>query len=198
MIISMSNIICITNRNLCKEDFLKRIDTIAKSKPKAVILREKDLRQEDYFLLAGKIMTICNKYNVPFVMHSFYEAAVRLNCPYIHMPLHVLEAMPTGLKKRFRAIGASCHSVEDALKAKELGCTYITAGHIFETDCKKGLPGRGLKFLEDVVNAVDIPVYAIGGIDKSNFDDIKKAGAKGACLMSSLMTSDNPEELINM
>ena len=198
MIISMSDIICITNRNLSKEDFGKRIDKIAKAHPKAIILREKDLREEEYFLLAGKIMTICNKYNVPFVMHSFYEAAIRLNCPYIHMPLHVLETMPAGLKKRFKAIGASCHSVEDALKAKHLGCAYITAGHIFETDCKKGLKGRGLKFLEDVVDAVDIPVYAIGGIDKSNFYDIKKAGAKGACLMSSLMTSDNPEELINM
>ena len=194
----MSNIICITNRNLCKEDFLKRINTIAKANPKAIVLREKDLRQEEYFLLAGKIMTICNKYNVPFVMHSFYEAAVRLNCPYIHMPLNVLESMPEGLKKRLKAIGASCHSVEDAIKARELGCTYITAGHIFETDCKKGLPGRGLKFLEDVVNAVDIPVYAIGGINIKNYNDIKKTGAKGACLMSSLMTSENPEELINM
>ena len=78
MIISMSDIICITNRNLFREDFGKRIDTIAKAHPKAVVLREKDLREEEYFLLAGKIMTICNKYNVPFVMHSFYEAAIRL------------------------------------------------------------------------------------------------------------------------
>ena len=32
--------------------------------------------------------------------------------------------------------------LEEAKEAQDLGCTYITAGHIFLTDCKKGLPGR--------------------------------------------------------
>ena len=94
-------------------------------------------------------------------------------------------------------LGASCHSVEDALLAESLGCNYIVAGHIFDTDCKKGLPGRGIDFLKDVVNAVAIPVFAIGGINKENYHKIKEAGASGACLMSSLMISNNPKELLH-
>ena len=42
----------------------------------------------------------------------------------------------------------------------------MTAGHIYATDCKQGLPPRGLDFLEEVCRAVDIPVWAIGGIGK--------------------------------
>lgn len=77
------------------------------------------------------------------------------------------------------------------MEAQALGCTYITAGHVFETECKKGLPGRGLDFLRNVCAAVDIPVYGIGGIDAENITFVRNAGASGACLMSSLMVSEN-------
>ena len=79
----------------------------------------------------------------------------------------------------------------DALEAQALGCTYITAGHVFETDCKKGLPGRGLEFLRNVCAVVEIPVYGIGGIDSDNIALVRNAGASGACLMSSLMATED-------
>ena len=86
--------------------------------------------------------------------------------------------------------------MEEALEAQALGCTYITAGHVFETDCKKGLPGRGLEFLRNVCSAVDIPVYGIGGIDADNIALVRNAGATGACLMSSLMVTGDVEGLL--
>jgi thiamine-phosphate pyrophosphorylase len=88
--------------------------------------------------------------------------------------------------------------VEEALEAQTLGCTYITAGHVFETDCKKGLPGRGLEFLRKVCAAVDIPVYGIGGIDADNIVQVRAAGASGACLMSSLMVSEDVTGLMRV
>jgi thiamine-phosphate pyrophosphorylase len=90
-------------------------------------------------------------------------------------------------RNSFRYLGASCHSVEDAVKAERLGCTYITAGHIFATDCKKGVPPRGLEFLKEVCESIDIPVYAIGGINSENMNLTIEAGAKGVCIMSGFM-----------
>ncbi len=69
----------------------------------------------------------------------------------------------------------------------EEGADFIVAGHIYETDCKKGLPGRGIDFLTSIVEQVDIPVYAIGGIRGSNIDEVASAGASGACQMSFYM-----------
>ena len=106
--------------------------------------------------------------------------------------------MPQEQKIHFKVLGASCHSVEDAMEAQALGCTYITAGHVFETECKKGLPGRGLEFLRNVCTAVNIPVYGIGGITSDNIALVRKTGARGACLMSSLMVSNNVAELIKV
>ena len=192
----MSDILCITNRKLCREDFLTRIERIAACHPAGIILREKDMKPEDYKELAAAVMEICEHYGVKCILHSFPDVAISLHADAIHLPLHLLRELSQEHKDHFRVLGASCHSVEDALEAQALGCTYITAGHVFETDCKKGLPGRGLEFLRGVCAAVDIPVYGIGGIDAENITFVRNAGASGACLMSSLMATEDVAGLL--
>ena len=196
MIMYMSDILCVTNRKLCSEDFLTRIERIAARHPAGIILREKDMNPEDYKELAAAVMGICEQYGVKCILHSFSAVAVSLQADAIHLPLYLLRELSQEQKAHFTILGASCHSVEDALEAQALGCTYITAGHVFETDCKKGLPGRGLEFLQNVCAAVDIPVYGIGGIDADNIALVRDAGAGGACLMSSLMATEDVEGLM--
>ena len=194
MIISMSDILCVTNRILCKENFLQRVEEIAANKPKGIILREKDLSEKEYKELAENVLMICKKYDVPCILHSFVDVALELGAENIHLPLHILRKMDEKTKETFKIIGASCHSVEEAIEAERLGCTYITAGHVFVTDCKKGLAPRGLEFLQNVCESVSIPVYAIGGISSENINAVRKVGAAGACVMSGLMRCENVKE----
>lgn len=86
-----------------------------------------------------------------------------------------------------KRIGTSIHSVEDAVFAESHGADYITAGHIFTTDCKKGLPGRGIDWLKSICNAVSIPVYAIGGISDANVSMLSDCNISGYCMMSASM-----------
>lgn len=196
MITYMSDILCVTNRKLCREDFLKRVERIAACHPAGVILREKDMSSEEYRTLAEQVMKVCTRYDVKCIIHSFVDVAAELDAEAIHLPLHILRRMTEIQRAQFCTIGASCHSVEDALEAKALGSTYITAGHVFETDCKKGFPGRGLAFLQEVCASVDIPVYGIGGINQKNISLVRAAGASGVCLMSSLMMSEDVPKLM--
>lgn len=189
-------ILSVTDRKLCREEFLSRIERIAAVHPAGIILREKDLPEEEYRSLAEQVLEICRKQETPCILHGFYDTALELGCDRIHLPLSVLKDMEPGKRKRFRILGASCHSAEDAVLAEEMGCSYITAGHIFETDCKKGLPGRGLEFLEEVCRKVTVPVYAIGGITAADMGRIRQAGAAGACVMSGLMTCEDPKEYL--
>jgi thiamine-phosphate pyrophosphorylase len=181
------NMIAVTNRHLCKRDFLAQIEYLASTQIEAIVLREKDLSQKEYSELAKAVLEICQKHNKKCILHSFVPVARELDCPYIHLPLPLL--LQYGELKDFTEIGTSVHSVEDALLACNAGSTYLTAGHIFETDCKKGLPGRGLSFLQDVCSAVNVPVYAIGGITPSNLSLVMDKGAAGGCIMSRAMTS---------
>lgn len=192
----MSDIIVITNRSLCREDFLTRIEKIALAHPTAIVLREKDMSEKEYKSLAAQVLEICNKHGARCILHSFPETAAELNCSALHMPLHRLSLLSSEERTSFKVLGASCHSVEDAKEAEKLGCTYITAGHIFDTDCKKGLPRRGLAFLKEVCESVSIPVYAIGGISADKVALIRESGAKGVCVMSGAMTCEDVQKYL--
>lgn len=192
----MSDLICITNRKLCSNNFSDQIEMIASAHPKAIVLREKDLSEKEYEQLARQVMQICQKHGTQCILHSFSNVAIALGAEAVHMPLPLLQKMTPQEKSHFQIIGASCHSLEEAKEAQNLGCTYITAGHIFLTDCKKGLPGRGLPFLEEICKAVRIPVYAIGGISSQNMESVRKTGAAGACIMSGFMRCKTVEEIM--
>ena len=170
---------------------MERIEQIATCHPAGIILREKDMTPEEYKKMAVAVMDICEQHAVKCILHSFPVVTISLQSNAIHLPLHLLRELSQEQKAYFKVLGASCHSVEDALEAQALGCTYITAGHVFETDCKKGMPGRGLEFLQNICAVVDIPVYGIGGIDLDNIALVRETGASGACLMSSLMVSED-------
>lgn len=189
----MCKVISVTNSALCAGDFLQQIKLVAYSGVDKIILREKQYSSEEYYALAKDVMEICKKANVQCILHSFVDIAIELKSDAIHLPLPILKATNN---LPFNEIGASVHSVEEATQAVALGATYLTAGHIFTTDCKKGVPPRGTKFLAEICSAVNVPVYAIGGITTENAYEINNTGASGVCLMSPLMKDDNPKHLV--
>lgn len=189
-------IICVTDRLHCQGNFLERIEQIAKTLPYSIILREKDLQPNEYEQLALEVSRICDRYNVPFVLNSNINAANKIKVSNIHLPMEIYLKHRDELSN-FKKIGVSVHSVEEAKLAESMGANHIIAGHIFSTDCKKGVPPRGLGFLRTVCTSVSIPVFAIGGINHNNINDVLMSGAEGICLMSQLMKCDNPEEVIN-
>ncbi|MBM7869771.1 thiamine-phosphate pyrophosphorylase [Clostridium pascui] len=187
-------LICLTNRKLCTDDFFNRMNEIAKGKPHAIMLREKDLSLEEYKCLAIKAKEICDINEVPLIINKNIEVASKLKLPNIHLSMPDLRAHKNELHQ-FTNIGASVHSLLEAKEAEDLGASYLIAGHIFSTDCKKGVPPRGLSFLKEVCDCTSIPVFAIGGITKDKVKDVINAGAAGMCIMSEAMTCPNPVEL---
>ena len=177
----MCKIICVTDIASCRGDFLTQLGRICEGRPDAVILRAKTLGADAYLELYLSAKEVCG--DVLLVPHFYGIEGAEVR----HMPLPLLsEERPSG---RF---GVSVHSVSDAEQAFGMGAEYIVAGHIFETDCKKGLKGRGTGFLHEVCSAVPIPVYAIGGITPENIGEVTEAGAAGVCVMSGLLKSEDP------
>lgn len=192
----MCKVICVTNRKLAGEYFLAQMRQTAASGVHAVILREKDLSEAEYEALAGKLRAICEEEKVPLILHTYVKTAKKLGILRLHLPFQSFMNMCRQEKEVFQEIGVSVHTCEEAVAAWKAGASYITAGHIFLTDCKKGLPPRGLEFLGKVCRSVEIPVYAIGGITPENAASCIKSGAAGVCLMSSLMQTQEPERLM--
>jgi len=191
----MSEIICVTDRRLCRDNFTDRLEKLCCSGIDRLILREKDLSEAEYRELAKKALAVCVKYGVQCSLHSFTDTAKSLGARQIHLPLPLLRRLED--RGSFYEIGASVHSPEEAKEAESLGADYLIAGHIFETFCKEGLPGRGLDFLARTAAAVHIPVYAIGGITEKNAASVIQAGAKGIAVRSGLMVCNDCKAYIN-
>lgn len=195
---SLQNIICVTHRRLCSsEPFLTRMERICAAHPKAVILREKDLSVSDYESLAGKVFSICQTYGVPFFCSGHPDTARQLGCgTHLSFPAFLAFRGPDaldGIPPLPGNVGVSVHSPEEAALADSLRrssgqLSHLIAGHIYPTDCKQGLPPRGLDFLHAVCKAASqIPVYGIGGVTPERLPAILGTGAAGACVMSGLM-----------
>lgn len=188
----MFKLLSVTSRTLCKEDFLARVGAICAAGIDGIILREKDLSEPEYQSLAINVLRICREKGTPCALHTYVTAAKSLHAEALHLPLQAFLSLGEKEKRAFPTIGVSCHSLDDVIAAQDGGCSYVTLGHIFATNCKRGLPGRGPDFLTDVCRHASVPVYAIGGIDKDNIARVRDAGASGACIMSGLMVCPNP------
>lgn len=173
--------IAITNRNLCP-DLLEQIKKLNNSTFDYIILREKDLTLEEYISLAKQAIEISPK----IILHYYLDACEVLNYKKVHLPFNIFKNEIKRLNN-FDIAGVSTHSIEEAIEAESLGASYITASHIFETKCKEGLESKGLNWLNKVCESVNIPVYALGGINEKNAQSCVDVGAKGVCMMSEAM-----------
>ena len=177
--------VCVTNRHLTDRPLYEQIKVVfAISKPDIVILREKDLSEDEYRELAYKVKLLCDLYSVRLIVNKYYKIARELGTT-VQLPINDYESNVRSLNGL--SVWVSVHSLQEAIRAEESSANAIIAGHIYETDCKRGLPGRGIEFLTSIVEQVDVPVYAIGGIDEFNIEEVSSAGASGACQMSFYM-----------
>lgn len=182
-------LICVTQRSSCPDDFLTRMGLIAAQKPARIILREKDLSPEDYEALAQKLLPICEKYGVPLMCNGPVPGFAVPGCG-AQLSFQNRDLPVSG------EFGVSVHAPEEAATLQESHAAYLIAGHVFPTDCKKGVPPRGLEFLEKVCQNARQPVYAIGGITPERVPSVLQAGAAGYCVMSALMKAPDPVRLI--
>ena len=183
-------VLAVTDRKLCTRPFPEQIHRVCGCRPKALVLREKDLTPQAYRELAEQVLEICGEYQVDCILHNFTGAARELGVKRIHLPLKKLLSLSAEEKAAFAGIGTSVHSPEQARQALEAGAAWLFAGHIYESQCKAGLPPRGLEFLREICRlAGTVPVYAIGGIRRSQAQirEIQSCGAAGACIMSEMM-----------
>ena len=200
MITSMCNsyehTIVITNRHLVQGDFLKQLEKVTKLHPHALILREKDLTDDAYESLAKKVFDLCKREDITFFLHTKIEIARKIGCQNIHLSIPVLKGLSETEKKAltedFSEISISCHSMEDVEIAMAGGATQIILGTIFETECKKGVLGKGVEFVREICQKCPLPVYAIGGMNLQRLPLVIDAGAAGCCMMSGFMQTTKP------
>ena len=190
-------IACITNRRLVKGDFLAQIERVAAMEMADwIIVREKDLRAEEYRTLFSQVVRIAHRHEKKCLAHGRIALGVmsELGADGIHLPLDVLREWRAASGRRsapqagaVQLVGASAHSAAELAESAALGADYATLSPIFATDCKPGAAPLGTAALAAACKESTIPIFALGGIGMDKLDACIEAGAAGCCMMSELM-----------
>ena len=185
------------------EKFLETIEEGIKGGVSVVQIREKTADTLDFYNLALKVKDITTKYNVPLIINDRVDVALAIDADGVHVGQ---SDMPCDVTRKLigndKILGVSAATIEEAQKAEMDGADYIGTGAVFPTATKDDAPKITKKDLKEVVDSIDIPVVAIGGITLDNAHELKDTGIAGLSVVSAIMSAENPkkasEELLNI
>ena len=162
-----------------------------------VQIRERDLTARSLFDLAKKISQLTSNRSVHILINDRADIAAACGIG-VHLTTRSLSVEV--VRQRFgdaMLIGASTHSLAEALAAERGGANFVVFGPVFETASKKiyGEP-VGLAALSEVVKQLQIPVLALGGIKLENYRDALHTGAAGIAAISLFTAADDIKKLV--
>ena len=156
-------------------------------------LRAKNSTTEEVRRLAEKILPVTRRAGVGLVINDHLEIARELGADICHLGQedffeaghrHVsdLRIADSGLR-----IGLSTHAPEQAERALNAGADYIAIGPIYATGTKPTARPVTLDYVRWAAAKVNVPWFAIGGIDLQRLDEVLAAGARRICVVSAIL-----------
>ena len=167
-------------------------------------LRMKDTPTEDILPIAKETLTLCRQYEATFIIDDHVELAKQIKADGVHLgklDMPITEARSI-LGKNF-IIGGTANTLEDIRMHYEAGADYIGCGPFRFTTTKKNLsPVLGLEGYREIVRkmkmeGIDLPIVAIGGIEKEDIPSLMGTGITGIALSGSILRAEHPKEEMN-
>lgn len=181
--------------NYAEQEFLNRIERALQGGVTLMQLREKDRSTREYIELAQKVHNITQKYNVPLIIDDRVDIALAVDAEGVHVGQ---SDMPVNIARKLmgedKIVGATTKTIEQAKEAYEQGADYLGVGAIYPTTTKVKTVLTSTDTLNDICNAVSIPVNAIGGLNKDNIDVLEGICIAGICVVSAIMKADDPKK----
>ena len=182
-------------RNKTDEEFLNIIEEAIKGGTTIVQLREKTASTKEFYDLALRVKEITSRYGVPLLINDRIDIALAVDSEGVHIGQ---DDMPADIAREIigedKILGVSASTVEEAKKAEMDSADYIGSGAVFPTATKDDADSVSKDELKEIVDSIDIPVVAIGGIAVENASTLKGSGIAGFSVVSAIMSAEDPKE----
>ena len=182
-------------RNKTDEEFLNIIEEAIKGGTTVVQLREKTASTKEFYDLALRVKEITSRYGVPLLINDRIDIALAVDSEGVHIGQ---DDMPADIAREIigedKILGVSASTVEEAKKAENDSADYIGSGAVFPTATKDDADSVSKEELKEIVDSIDIPVVAIGGITIENAHTLKASGIAGFSVVSAIMSAEDPKE----
>ena len=185
----------VTDRTWVGEQTLyQQVEAVLKGSATCVQLREKELDEEAFLQEAKELCALCRRYGVPFIVNDNVDIAVACGADGVHVGQ---EDMAAGEVRRRvgkdMILGVSVHTVEEARQAVRDGADYLGLGAVFPTSTKTDVEQMPNETLRAICDAVDVPIVAIGGINRGNILKLAGSGVDGVALVSAIFSAEDVE-----
>jgi thiamine-phosphate pyrophosphorylase len=166
---------------------LEVLEAVILGGAKIIQLREKNYQKKDLYHLALKFREMTAKAGVLLIINDHVDVALGVEADGVHLGQ---EDLPVQVARKLAPellIGASTHSLEQALQAEKQGADYINIGPIFSTATKAGV-GRflGPAAVSEISPQIKIPFTVMGGINQENVDQVLAQGARRVAMVTAI------------
>ena len=166
---------------------LEVLEAVIEGGARIIQLREKEYSKRDLYHLALKFREMTAKAGILLIINDHVDIALGVEADGVHLgqddlPLTVARELAPEL-----LIGASTHSVDQALQAEKDGADYINIGPIFITKTKEGVESSlGPAAIARISSQINIPFTVMGGINEKNIDEVLVEGARRVAMVTAI------------
>jgi thiazole tautomerase (transcriptional regulator TenI) len=169
------------SRSVLQTGFVDRAARVmeALGKRGAVHLRCSRSSGRQFHDIAAELVGVQKRTGCWLIVNDRVDIAMAVGAKGVQLASHSLQVAEALIVAPDMLIGASVHSVDEAVEAEQAGASWCVAGTIFETPSHTGRPPARIEFVRMLAAAVTLPIIAIGGIKPENVADLIDAGAYG-------------------
>jgi len=166
---------------------LEVLEGIIRGGARIVQLREKEASKRELYHLAVKFRGMTEQAGILLMINDHLDIALAVGADGVHLgqddlPLRAARNLAPEL-----IIGASTHSLQEALEAQGEGADYVNIGPIFPTRTKEGVERfLGPEAIVDIGPKLEVPFTVMGGIAGSNIDEVLARGARRVAMVSAI------------
>jgi thiamine-phosphate pyrophosphorylase len=182
----------VTDPRLPRAQLLAVIRAAAENGADWIQVRDHQSSARELFDLAQAVVMLCRPRGVRVAVNDRIDVALAVGADAVQLGCR---SLPVGVARELvgdLSIGVSVHSIESAVQVEAEGADWITFGHVFPTSSHPDATPRGVSALAQAVQAVHIPVIAIGGIGTRQVGPVIQAGAAGIAVMSAILDALDP------
>lgn len=184
-----------TDRDLMSTDTIEEaVEQAVKGGCTVVQLREKDCSSLEFYETALRVKKITDEYKIPLIINDRVDIALAVNADGVHVGQ---DDLPAASVRRIlggdKVIGVSAGSVREAVKAWEDGADYLGVGAMHATSTKTDADVTTVEELKKIREMVDLPIVAIGGMNKQTLPELKGTGVDGIAVVSAVIAADDIE-----
>lgn len=160
-----------------------------------VQFRDKNASTSQMIEVGRKIRELTSESNALFIVNDSLEVALACDADGLHVGQSDQSAKELRGRLGNKILGVSAATVQEAIRARDDGADYIGVGPIFPTSTKQDAgPVVGLDQIAAIREAAGLPVVAIGGINEGNLEEIARAGADSAAVISVVVCAPDMTE----